>query len=43
MRDSTGGPNVRVRLLALVLALGMLVLAAPGVLTLLRWLGSVVL
>ncbi len=43
MRDATGGPNVRVRLLALIVALGMLVLAAPGLLVLLSWLGSVVL
>lgn len=34
MRDRTGGPRTRYRLLALVLALGMLVAAAPIVISL---------
>jgi hypothetical protein len=34
MRDRTGGPRTRYRLLALLLALGMLVAAAPLVISL---------
>jgi hypothetical protein len=42
MRDPDGGPTVRVRLLALLLALGMLLLAAPALVPLLRWLADLV-
>jgi hypothetical protein len=34
MRDRTGGPRARYRLLALLVAVGLLVAAAPFVLTL---------
>jgi hypothetical protein len=38
MRDASGGPSTRIRLIALVVALGMLVAAAPLLIPLLDWL-----
>jgi len=38
LRNSSGGPALRVRVLAALLALGLLALAAPAVVPLLRWL-----
>lgn len=37
MRDATGGPNVRIRLLALAVAIGLLLLSAPMLIPVLRW------
>jgi hypothetical protein len=42
MRGPDGSPTVRVRLLALLLAVGMLLLAAPALVPLLRWLADLV-
>jgi hypothetical protein len=38
MRDGSGGPSTRIRLIALVVAVGMLVAAAPLLIPLLDWL-----
>ena len=43
LRDSRGKPATPVRLLALLVAVGMLALAAPAVVPLVRWLLSAVL
>ena len=37
MRDSTGGPSARVRLVALATALGLLLVSAPLLIALVRW------
>jgi hypothetical protein len=37
MRDTDGGPSLRVRLVALLLALGMLLAAAPALVHVIRW------
>jgi hypothetical protein len=42
MRDDTGGPNVRIRLVALLAAVGLLVMSAPAVLPLVRWIADLV-
>ncbi|HMG31504.1 MAG TPA: hypothetical protein VK585_15435 [Jiangellaceae bacterium] len=42
MRDSTGGPTVRVRLVALLAAVGLLVVTAPAVVPLVRWIADLV-
>jgi hypothetical protein len=42
MRDPTGGPTVRVRLVALLAALGLLVVTAPVVVPLVRWIADLV-
>jgi hypothetical protein len=38
MRDASGGPSTRIRLIALVVAVGMLVAAAPLLIPLIDWL-----
>ncbi|HEU4491425.1 MAG TPA: hypothetical protein VFR74_11200 [Jiangellales bacterium] len=38
MRDASGGPSTRIRLIALVVAVGMLVAAAPLLIPLVDWL-----
>ena len=40
MRDETGGPNVRTRLVALLAAVGLLVVTAPVVVPLVRWIAD---
>jgi hypothetical protein len=40
MRDETGGPNVRTRLVALLAAVGLLVVTAPAVIQLGRWIAG---
>jgi hypothetical protein len=42
MRDETGGPSVRIRLVALLAAVGLLVVSAPAVLPLVRWIADLV-
>lgn len=42
MRDGSGGPNVRVRLVALLAAVGLLVVTAPVVVPLVRWIADLV-
>ncbi|HZY28872.1 MAG: hypothetical protein ACRDVO_00345 [Jiangellaceae bacterium] len=42
MRDPTGGPTVRVRLVALLAAAGLLVVTAPVVVPLVRWVADLV-
>jgi len=42
MRDHTGGPNTKVRLVALLAAVGLLVVSAPAVLPLVRWIADLV-
>ncbi len=42
MRDHTGGPNMKVRLVALLAAVGLLVVSAPAVLPLVRWIADLV-
>jgi hypothetical protein len=37
MRDETGGPNLRTRLVALLAAVGLVVVTAPAVVPLVRW------
>lgn len=37
MRDTDGGPSLRVRMVALLLALGMLLAAAPALIHVVRW------
>jgi hypothetical protein len=38
LRNSRGGPAIRVRVVAALVALGMIALAAPAVVPVLRWL-----
>jgi hypothetical protein len=38
MRDASGGPSTRIRVIALVVAVGMLVAAAPLLIPLVDWL-----
>jgi hypothetical protein len=38
MRDASGGPSTRIRLIALAVAVGMLVAAAPLLIPLVDWL-----
>jgi hypothetical protein len=40
MRASTGGPSLRTRAIALLVALGMLLAAAPLLIPITRWLFS---
>ena len=40
MRDETGGPNVRTRLVALLAAVGLLVVTAPAVIRLVQWIAA---
>ena len=42
MRDPTGGPTVRIRLVALLAAAGLLVVTAPVVVPLVRWIADLV-
>ena len=42
MRDETGGPNVRTRLVALLAAVGLLVVTAPAVVLLVRWIADLI-
>ena len=42
MRDPTGGPTVRVRLVALLAAVGLLMVTAPVVVPLVRWIADLV-
>ncbi|HJU97083.1 MAG TPA: hypothetical protein VJ644_03820 [Jiangellaceae bacterium] len=42
MRDASGGPNVRIRLVALLAAVGLLVVTAPVVVPLVRWIADLV-
>jgi hypothetical protein len=37
LRDDAGKPNVRTRLVALLAAIGLLIVAAPAVVPLVRW------
>ena len=37
MRDATGGPRTRIRLLALLTAVVLLLISAPALVPLLRW------
>ena len=37
MRDETGGPNLRTRLVALLAAVGLVVVTAPAVVPVVRW------
>jgi hypothetical protein len=37
MRDTDGGPSLRVRMVALLLAMGMLLAAAPALVHVVRW------
>ena len=38
LRNSHGGPAIRVRVIAALLVLGMVALAAPAIIPVLRWL-----
>jgi hypothetical protein len=40
MRDETGGPNIKTRLVALLAAVGLLVVTAPVVVPLVRWIAD---
>jgi hypothetical protein len=40
MRDETGGPNIKTRLVALLAAVGLLVVTAPAVVPLVRWIAD---
>jgi hypothetical protein len=40
MRDETGGPNIKTRLVALLAAIGLLVVTAPAVVPLVRWIAD---
>jgi hypothetical protein len=42
MRDDTGGPNVRYRLVALVAAVGLIAASAPAVVPLVRWIADLI-
>jgi hypothetical protein len=42
LRDPRGRPSVTVRLLAALVVLGMLLIAAPALMPVLRWAGSLV-
>jgi len=42
MRDETGRPNLRARLVALLTAVGLLVVAAPAVVPLVRWIADLI-
>jgi hypothetical protein len=42
LRDETGKPNVKTRLVALVAAIGLLVVAAPAVVPLVRWIADLI-
>jgi hypothetical protein len=42
LRDNQGKPSGSVRLLAFAVALGMLMLAAPALVPILRWAGNLV-
>lgn len=42
MRDSNGRPTARVRLIALLAAVGLLALSAPAIVPLVRWLAGLV-
>ena len=40
MRDETGGPNIKTRLIALLAAVGLLVVTAPVVVPLVQWIAD---
>jgi hypothetical protein len=42
MRDESGRPNVKTRLVALLTAIGLLVVAAPAVIPLVRWIADLI-
>jgi hypothetical protein len=42
LRDESGGPNVKTRLVALLAAIGLLVVAAPVVISLVRWIADLI-
>jgi hypothetical protein len=42
MRDPSGGPTVRIRLVALLAAVGLLVVTAPAVVPLVRWIADLI-
>jgi hypothetical protein len=42
MRDESGGPNVKIRLVALLAAVGLLVVTAPAVIALVRWIANLI-
>jgi hypothetical protein len=42
LRDETGKPNVKTRLVALVAAIGLVVVAAPAVVPLVRWIADLI-
>ena len=42
MRDESGGPNVKTRLVALLAAIGLLVVAAPAIIPLVRWIADLI-
>jgi len=42
MRDAKGRPSARARILALVVAAGMVVIFAPAIISLLGWLAGLV-
>jgi hypothetical protein len=42
MRDENGGPNVKTRLVALFAAVGLLVVTAPAIIALVRWIADLI-
>ena len=40
MRDSTGRPSTRVRVIALLAAAGLIAITAPAIIPLVRWLAG---
>ena len=40
MRDETGGPNIKTRLVALLAAVGLLVVTGPVVVPLVQWIAD---
>lgn len=42
LRDQSGGPNVKTRLVALLAAIGLLVVAAPVLIPLVRWIADLI-
>ena len=42
LRDESGGPNVKTRLVALLAAVGLLIVVAPAVIPLVRWIADLI-
>lgn len=42
LRDQGGGPNIKTRLVALLAAIGLLIVAAPAVVPLVRWIADLI-